>query len=165
MSKKILGRDTSYGKPKLHINKNNTFQKDNGDACESCALELVDECMDCDSPLINTNDRFPNNPGYDLECSNPKCHCVYQVKGYGTKNHSQLTSDYILKQAGAYKTMLKTMTRYDLRYIVLFYDDNKRVVRSVLTGIVTPQHIVCRYGQNSAQCRIEFYNNYDVEYV
>jgi len=165
MSKKIWGRVSSHGKPKLCINKNNTCQKDNGDACESCALELIGECMDCDSPLVNTNDSCPNNPGYDLECSNPKCPSVYQVKGYGTKNHSQLTSDYILKQAGAYKTMLKTMTRYNLRYFILFYDDNKRVCRSVLTGIVKPDDIVCRYGQNLAQCRIEFYNNYDVEYV
>jgi len=160
---KVSGRDTCYGKPILGISKNNTCQKDVGDAIEDVALELIYTCLDCNSELYNKNDDHPNNPGYDLAC--PNCNAVYQVKGYGPGNHSQLTSDYVLKQAGDYNTIVRTMMRYKLRYVILFYDNNKEVVRSVLTGIVNVNDIVYVFGEKNKQCSIEFNDNYIVEYV
>jgi len=67
---KVSGSDISYGKPILDISKKNTFQKDVGDAVEEIALELIYTCLDCNSYLYNKNDDCPNNPGYDLACTN-----------------------------------------------------------------------------------------------
>ena len=164
MTRPKVTRHTEHGRTRLDIAKNNTCTRDVGCAGENCAMNsLVIYCVECDSELKNANDDNPNNEGFDLKCINPRCSSVIQVKSYGPNNHNQLTSDYVLKQAGDYRIMLDTMNNYDLRYFVIFYDNNKDIVRSVLSDTVSPKNIVGKYGQN--KCRIRLDNVYDVEYI
>jgi hypothetical protein len=150
----------------MKMSKYKNAQRASGDAGEAVALKLIGTCMDCDSDLYNANDDCKYMPGYDLSCSNVNCCSTYQVKTYGPENHGQLTSDYILKQAGSYKVMSETMDETNLRYVVLLYDENNYVIRSVLTDKVKHSDIVRVYGAcGEEKCSIKLTNIYDVKYV
>jgi hypothetical protein len=154
-----MKRTDKQGKLRLSVNKNNTGQTDNGYAGEDVALELIKYCLDCDCELRKEN---PCTKGSDLYCL--KCNSKYQVKTYGPGNHNQLTDDNILKQAGPHEIMVETMTKSKLRYVVLFYDKNKDVVRSVLSSKVKPSDIVSTYGIDKKKCRINLKNVFVVDY-
>jgi len=149
------------GRIRLPLSKKNTNQTDNGNACENAALELIETCLDCDTDLCKEK---PCTKASDLYC--PNCGSKYQVKAYGPGNHGQLTEDYILKQGGGYKVMIESMTKSNLRYIVILYNEKKEVIRSVLSDIVKPSDIVYIYGcDGKKKIRIKLNSIYDVTYT
>lgn len=91
-----------------------------GNRYEDECLKIIPRCPDCESKLVNINDRVSNNfPGYDFYCSNPKCKTVCQVK---SSNGNMFSTDNVFYNGGKTKIMKDTAKKHDLRYIWIRYD-------------------------------------------
>jgi len=144
--------------------------KNDGTGGEEIASKILgDVCLYCDGDLINTNHVKKNTKGHDLECENNidggDCYCAFQVKSYKDVNgkSQRMMETGIVSGCGSYSGQREASALYDLHYMIVFYDANGYVTRTIMSGPVKPQDVIKK--DNKTTCDVKIYNMRVTNYV
>jgi hypothetical protein len=142
--------------------------KNDGTGGEEMALSLLNyTCPDCGCTMINANNVKKNTEGHDLECvdnvDDGDCHCAIQVKSYQDKNSDRIIDTGLLHGCGSYSGQREASALYNLYYIIVFYDANYYVTRTIFSGPVRVQDIIKK--DNTTRCDVKLYNMQVIDYV